>query len=570
MNTIDLNNCAKDVANSGNMGISSSSAEACDDDVRVVAVYKCKAHGTDSHAEYVELRRGKHSAIVPASLFLLPAAWHILSEQHGITVLNRAMQKRIREEVSNFSRGDAFVVDRLGWNGEHYAYGNDIISPAALNSQPAVNVVPHNPKFCTKGSLDDFWEPLIPLIKKQDLLLVSCATAFLPPILDIVASKFGAVPNPIYDWCGPPGVGKTIGAILLPGSIWGSNGSNLGFGESWYMTEGGLEEHLQRHRDSLLCLDEANTAQQGPKGPDQVIPQSIFALSDGRAKVRHSKFGSQQPDARLVVMSTSNDPISVVGSKRKAKAVSDRCITINVADNRPYGVLSHLPDGYDDAAQVMDALKCHTANSHGAPIRAFLQKLVDERHANQDKLATRIHQFTEELKQKVQDLKPDQERRFKSFALAYSAGRLARSYGALPDKPKIGALLPAFVAVWKMVSAISSDVSDIQDPISILKHYVVENRKSFKPLRAPTKMTKDEFEACPGFIKRNKSGDQELIIAVARFKKLRLGLAARKKLKQRGVLVCEATRTDNKRKLRLVKGEELLERVYVIDQSKLK
>jgi Domain of unknown function (DUF927) len=521
--------------------------------------------------KWVILNQGQNTATCPYTLFTAHNRWHQLADQFGITLLSNAAKNLLMKRLQTGTFTAAKCIRKVGWNGHHFALGNgEIIAPKKLADQKVICAIEKNSKFDAKGSLQEYWKPLKPLIKNQELLMFSFGCAFLAPLLEPLFRTPWSTLNPIFDWCGKSGKGKTICAILLPGSALGTGSTSAGYGETWYLTKGGILPQLRDHADHLLGLDEANMAGDGEKGPEYVIPDSVFIISDGRVKVRFDSDPKKTSAYRNVVVSTSNDALQSLGSKRKAEAVAARCITIHIPDDNKYGVLSHLPAGYDDSAKVIDRIKELARTHYGAPIRTYLARLVEDRHCNEADLIKRIIGYAEKFMEALGDITSAQKRRAKLFALSYAAARLARYYGALPSKEEIGHLMQAYLKVWDMTGTVSgAPASKVRDPVAVLREYVRKNRREFVKLEKPNKMSNHTFDKCPGFLWKGKSTRSELILSPAAFGNFAFSTAEKGVLRRQRYMVCETGRKDNKRRVRIVGASPAAERVFVLNYSKL-
>jgi Domain of unknown function (DUF927) len=521
--------------------------------------------------KWVILNQGQVTATCPYTLFTAQNRRHQLADQFGITLLSNAAKNLLMKRLQTGSFTAAKCIRKVGWNGYHFALGNgEIIAPKKLADQKVICAIEKNSKFDAKGSLKEYWKPLKPLIKNQVLLMFSLGCAFLAPLLEPLSRTAWSILNPIFDWCGKSGKGKTICAILLPGSALGTGTTSAGYGETWYLTKGGILPQLRDHADHMLGLDEANMAGDGEKGPEHVIPDSVFIISDGRIKVRFDSNAKRLPAYRNVVVSTSNDALQSLGSKRRAEAVAARSITIHIPDDSEYGVLSHLPADYDDSAKVIDRIKELALTHYGAPIRAYLAQLVEDRHSNEAALIERIIGYAENFMEALGDITSAQKRRAKLFALSYAAARLARYYGALPSKEEIGNLMQAYLKVWDMtVTVTCTPASKVRDPVAVLRDYVRTNKREFVKLKKPYKMSNHTFDSCPGFLWEGKSTRSELILSPAAFANFAFTTAEMGVLKRQRYMVCETGRKDNKRRVRIVGGSPAAERVFVLKHSKL-
>ena len=110
--------------------------------------------------------------------------------------------------------------------------------------------------------------------------------------------------------------------------------------------------------------------------------------------------------------------------------LSARLISIIPPESK-LGVLTHIPRKFSNSGKFVDAMREAATNYHGAPFRAFIERLVNERQTNQERLVRNIRgsiaQFMDAAKITGDD--PLEYRRALPFGAVYAASRLARRWG---------------------------------------------------------------------------------------------------------------------------------------------
>ena len=489
-----------------------------------------------------------------------------LAQQGLITTARRSATKlaELVEQFTDFKQAD--VASRQGWVGDSFALGDGTLFSPEGTSPEIVNIVQRQEKHCVAGSTEEFWQLFGPLVAKQNLLLFGICTAFLAPLLNLLATSTMSIKNPIFDWCGASSQGKSTCAILLPGAIWGSQDRDTGFSETWKMTTGGLESHRRDHNGCFLGIDEANLAGKTAAQRAEFIDFAVFAIADGGVKVSQTMTDPRE-SSRLVCVSTSNDKLQTLGSKDRADAIAVRCYVLELSEDREFGVLDFLPDGYTASADVIDAIKAGATKDYGAPIRTFLQKLVDANAANKAVVIKYLQARFDYFLEQVNVDKADQllYRRVKPFALVYAAGMLARHYGAMPSDSKIGGLFKACKTAWTIHLGQKTQVK--VGPIVRLRAYVKKNATDFIYVKTLRERSDEKFSACPGFKRVARDDKRELVLAPAAFRRLGLSKGDINLLKKNRILIFERKRNDAQRIIRLQDGYATKERVFVIDMG---
>ena len=225
---------------------------------------------------------------------------------------------------------------------------------------------------------------------------------------------------------GPSSCGKTT-ALRVAKSL-----SSVGQPGSWFATINAMEDLGQASNDGALFLDEGFHA--GADHRTRALTQSavVMALSSGMVKARKGQVSP--PAAKFSAISTSNGYVTSYGGNTAAvdPALMVRMPVIDLVGRR-YGILD-CP-GPDGAARIIDRLNAATSMYGGAPVEAFLVGLTGALAADRAKLNREVAGAIAVFRQKAVGhgkLTPMEERIIGRFALAYSAGFLAKRWGVFP------------------------------------------------------------------------------------------------------------------------------------------
>ncbi|MFT3989010.1 DUF927 domain-containing protein [Aestuariivirga sp.] len=476
-------------------------------------------------------------------------------ESAGIIQIMPRSLRKLAQQAEGWSQfGSGFVMDRAGWYHGSYLHGGGMLITAGQAVEQPIIVMNAAAKFASSGSHTDWKMAFTPFLKGQDVLLVALGYGLLGPLLDVIHGTSLAIANPIAEWCGASSTGKTTGVIKLPGSLWGySHGSEIGFGETWHATAGGISLLIEHHNCGFLGLDEAHLASDEVRQRAKIIANAVHIIEKGKPKTTQIT-GVVDRAHDVVCVSTSNDALRAYldGTAESKDSVVARLVTFNVP-KRPHGILKIVPDGYTSSGEAVDAINRAVTAYYGASSIYYLRQLVEMRKNDHQRLLGILERRQFELLRRL-GIDPNDGiayRRAKPYALAYAATHLGRLWGVLPKKGEVGSYLKAFEDVWEWTKPQSAGKR--LTPSDALRAYVAQHRRKFQQASAEIKLSDAEFEACPGFLHSSRKG-KELLIAPTRFQKaLGFTKAETVELKRMGVLIGEAgkvERIDTKRLVR--------------------
>jgi uncharacterized protein (DUF927 family) len=257
-------------------------------------------------------------------------------------------------------------------------------------------------KLNVSGTVDDWRENVGKLCSGNDRLVLAVSCAFAGPLLKITGVENGGI-----HYVGASSQGKTI-AQYTAGSVCGGGGDR-GYVESWRTTDNGLEITAAAHNDLMLPLDEIEEI-----NPYDIV-KSAYMLANGQPKTRMDRsLGSRRrPTWRLPFLSSGEktlaDHAASVG-KRTRGGAEVRVLNIRANPGENLGVFQNL-HGRADGKTFADELKAAALEYYGAPIRAFLERVV----ACRDEIKKRWPQyrdcFLEELSEYVKKDSPGEVHR---------------------------------------------------------------------------------------------------------------------------------------------------------------
>jgi hypothetical protein len=303
----------------------------------------------------------------------------------GVLCLTRPSQDRIKREVeAHTTYRAALVASRPGWLDGHYVFGDGTVAVPPGDEREVIIAFEGDQKFTPQGSLADWQVSIGPLVTDQPLTLFALAFAFVGPLLRFAPAGYT---NPLVELVGPPECGKsTLG--VLAASVWAGNpDSDSGGGESWDLTENALDDQKRRHRDNFLLQDEGNLAGASARERKEFFQKAVFKLAATGEKRRFGDEGALD-QTRLAVLSTANTPIRdlVEGSEDVRGALQSRIVTLQIRDDRPYGVLASIPAGCATSRRAIEWLRAATDENYGVAGRAFMERLVEAAATDEEQL----------------------------------------------------------------------------------------------------------------------------------------------------------------------------------------
>lgn len=257
------------------------------------------------------------------------------------------------------------LVSKLGWFGKAFLLPGEVIGqpkePLYFN-----NVGGGVSKIEQQGTLDEWQENVSKQCIDNHRLIFAICTAFAAPLLELTGSETAG-----FHFYGGSSQGKTT-LLKLAASVYGSPD----YVKTWRSTDNALEATAASHSDCLLILDEIGQCDA------RIIGESIYMLGNGKGKARaNDRGGSNNNTAqwRLLFLSTGEKTLSehLAEANKTIKAGMDmRLLAIPSDAEKELGVFDTVHD-FSGGAALSSYLSEQTAKFHGAPFKAFIEKLID-------------------------------------------------------------------------------------------------------------------------------------------------------------------------------------------------
>ncbi|WP_157959722.1 DUF927 domain-containing protein [Devosia submarina] len=404
---------------------------------------------------------------------------------------------------------EALVASHPGWVGGVYVYGNGECEAQSDDDRPVIVGFEPNRKFDACGTLKGWKQGIHPLVRGQTFPMFALAYSFIGPLLQFAPPDLH---NPLVEFVGDPGTGKsTLG--VMASSVWGGNpGSDVGGGESWKVTLNSLDPIRRTYSDCQLTLDEGNLLGSNPSERGVLLQIAVFALFSTEVKRRYTDNGSTD-HLRHATLSTTNLPVRELVAARETiqDAIEQRMVTI-IPESK-FGVLDSLPRGFTNSRAVIEALRSASDADYGVAGREFVRRLqLWNSHPQNDLPASVRHRMKHYEAHARSQSERSPPRITKTFAITFAAGSLAQKCGLVPGTS--WELLDTIRRVHETVATAPKDVEN--DGLDSIRNYAAANWSemiSFDDLAEA--IPEREFEATPGFW-RQTDGETELLIPSSR------------------------------------------------------
>ncbi len=288
----------------------------------------------------------------------------------------------------------------------------------------AVVFQPHKPidhAYRRAGSLKGWQDGVAVRAIGNDRLLFAIATAFAPPLLELVGMEGGGI-----HFRGGSTAGKTT-ILRTAGTVWGGGGQ-YGFLRTWRATDNALEAVATNHNNALLPLDEI--AEIEPKA----LFKAAYALANGRQKERMQKTSDLRSTAtwRLLFMSTGEIGMAEKLAEDRIRATggqSVRLVEINADAGCGMGMFQNL-HGLAEPKAFAQALDAAGREHYGHAAPAFIRHLT----ASREKLTAMARVYIARFVTDVCSNKADGQvsRVAQRFGLIAAAGEIANTAGIVP------------------------------------------------------------------------------------------------------------------------------------------
>lgn len=321
----------------------------------------------------------------------------------------------------------ARCVEKIGWHNGAYILPEESIGTADGERICLQASSGSNHLLQSSCKAEEWREHIGQYCISNTRLVFSVSLAFAASLLDPLQVESGG-----FHFTGKTSKGKTT-LQYVAGSVWGG-GTDKGYLKRWRTTSNGLENVAEYHNDSLLCLDEIGECD--PHEADQIA----YMLANGQGKIRAGRnHGLRRVlEWRLLFLSSGEislaEHMAKVGKKTQGRQ-EVRIINLEADAGSGMGVFEELHDfkKSKDAVKDGDAFAKHLKQAsiryYGAPIRAFLDRMIKQN------LLTKTRLDYQKFKQEFinsnagKEMSSEVSRALERFALVAYAGELATSIG---------------------------------------------------------------------------------------------------------------------------------------------
>ena len=279
----------------------------------------------------------------------------------------------------------------------------------------------------TRGTLDEWKKDIAAYAVGNHRLGLGISMSFAGPLLDLTGETTCGV-----HLVGQSHIGKTT-ITACATSVWGRGATTNGYIRTWSATANGMENVAESACDALLPLDELAMVDALHAGT------VVYALAAETGKSRMARDGSPRPRKHwhVIFLSTGEITLAVKMGERGATPMAGqevRMINIPADAGAGMGVFQDLHEMDNGAALAVHLTTAAKSTCYGTAAQAFLEKLVEKRNADPERVARDIHEFRAAFCKKV--LKGAEDGQVQSvarrFALFAAAGEMAAYWKILP------------------------------------------------------------------------------------------------------------------------------------------
>lgn len=317
------------------------------------------------------------------------------------------------------------IADRTGWlviGGKWYFVLPDTtIGPASEKIMLQQGINADAPGFEVSGTLAEWNRELGRFCVGNSRLILSVCSALAGPLLAILNREGGGL-----HIVGQSSEGKTSALRMAASVIGGKDGI-----KTLDATKNAFEAAAAMASDCTMFLDEL-----GLGAPD-VVAAMVFVLVSGIGRGRADQRGDlrERRKWRVMFLTTGETDLETMMrgiGKRPAAGQQLRLANVPASPDNGHGIFDEL-HGFPNGAALSDHIRQTAGQCHGAPFRAYLERLAAEVNADPDGLRERLNGT---IKNFVNDVAPPGSdgqvtRVAGRFALLAVAGEYAARHGIL-------------------------------------------------------------------------------------------------------------------------------------------
>lgn len=372
----------------------------------------------------------------------------------------------------------------------------------------------HPVQLTRMGTLEGWQRLVARFATGQSILILAFSTAFLGPLLEVMPGW----DNVLIELVAATSTGKT-NILSAACTVWGAPHRRPGsISKSFRTTDNALEENMLARGGAFCTLNEVNLLG-SEKQLGSLLSDFAFLLEEGAPKDRKGQ--ETIVPARICALATSNQPVPELmagQSPERIDAVRVRLATVDADTGSGYRGFDHLPEGFNDGATAINALRDGLLEHHGHAIDPYLDRLAAELARDRDSLVRQIRWWENRFLDRCGVDRNDGAafRRASIFARIYVAGILASRWGILPLRDIREAILTCYNRSpgAATLSAVAAGLTASQ----MVAQYVRDHHSELLDLdrgRVPH-LTLAELDSHPGFL-RSWPGRRYLLIRTERW-----------------------------------------------------
>ena len=316
------------------------------------------------------------------------------------------------------------AVVRAGWHGTSYVMADGTLFGGSQTMM--------RPEMCTRdlscaqaGSLTDWHRDIARFAVGNSRVMFPICAALTGPLLEPVSEPSGG-----FHMVGGSRIGKTTGAVCGASTI--GKGGRGGAKRQWRTTANGLEAVAAVCCDGPLVLDEISQADAKEAG------DCVYLLANESGKNRMTKNITARATSSWCLIFISTGEVTLQqkmsdAGKRPMAGMSVRMIDIPADAGKGMGAFENL-HGFSEPALFADHLSHMAQTTYGSAFRAFIERLVAFRQADDDGFCNLLRQRRQNFVD--QHLPTGSNSQVRSvcarFGLVATAGELATEWGVLP------------------------------------------------------------------------------------------------------------------------------------------
>jgi putative DNA primase/helicase len=365
------------------------------------------------------------------------------------------------------------------------------------------------------GKLADWQREIVDIVTGNTLCMLAIMASFVGPLIKPLGLGHGGI-----QFYGDSSQGKS-GLLACAASVIGrpSNGA----GVTWATTVNAIDDLCLARSDSVLVIDETASASGQHSAAADVILPAIYRMDGGTEKARkHNGVGPKPVQGRWRIFAISSSEKSLPElAKAAGKELPDGCrgrfIDIAADAGQGLGVYDQLPPDINMPFELTDHLK-HSAEQYcGSALRRFLERLLKDLNTAESEVLSFLNDRMDSFRERSGSKGFDgiESRITSHFAAIYAAGSLAHKYKVLPWSRN--AMLRACLKCYRGVierRALETAKEQIE-----IRNRIGNSWKQLKGrlIRLGEGSSRTNDPQAPGWLKRRRSGNREVILQPSTF-----------------------------------------------------